>query len=468
MLFKALRVVSGGLLLASAGCGLEGDVDEPITESVSALEAEGNDYGVAESFHTTGAIDFTNPMFLQLGTNPRSCATCHGPDQGWAMTAERSKELFKESDGLDPLFNLVDEGSRPDADISTKHLRKAVFSTTVNLAVTRFTRNITPAAAAAAEYTITAVTDPSGFPSTPSSFLNFRRPTHMVNETKMSSILNTSGPVQDIPATLANLFNGAAGLHLQRDVVNNPVPVEQRNQGRDFLLGLFFAQIKDKHAGRLDAAGANGGPAFLSTVPFYLGINTIPGPDPMGQVHTRKVFNIFDAWAVYANDDDCHGNKRDEARGAIYRGQEIFNFHEFTISGVRGFNEHVGENYVGTCASCHNVPNVGGHAVIRMMDIGTTDEANCNPAFPMLTVQHKVTGEVRRTCDLGRGQGSGLWNEIGAFRVPPLRGLAARAPYFHDGQAKNIKQAIRYHEERFNINLSHGKRRDLEAFLGAL
>src|SRR5262245_59095157 len=121
-MWKALRVVSGGLLLAFAGCA---DVDDPITESQSALEAAGNEFGVAESFHTTGAIDFTNPMFLQLGTNPRYCATCHAPDQGWAMTADNNKELFKQSDGLDPLFNLVDEGNRPDGDITTKDARKA-------------------------------------------------------------------------------------------------------------------------------------------------------------------------------------------------------------------------------------------------------------------------------------------------------------------------------------------------------
>jgi hypothetical protein len=376
------------------------------------------------------------------------------------------------------LFNLVDEGNRPDADISTKQARKATFGPqTVNLAVTRFTRNISAAAAAAAEYSITAVEDPSGFPVTTSSFLNFRRPTHMANESKMSSILNTSGPVQDIPLTLANLLNGAAGLHEQRDVTNNPVPQAQRDAARDLLVGvpaltggLFFAQIKDKQAGRLDAEGANGGPAFLSTVPFYLGINTIPGPDPMGVAYTRKAFNIFDAWSVFADDNNCHGNKRDEARGSIYRGQEIFNNHEFTISGVNGFNNvaGIGDNFVGTCSSCHNVPNVGGHAVIRMMDIGTADEANCNPVLPILTVQNKTTMAVRRICDLGRGQGSGLWTEVAAFRVPPLRGLAARAPYFHNGSAKNIKQAIRYHEERFNIDLGHGRRKDLEAFLGAL
>jgi hypothetical protein len=462
-MFKALRVVSGGLLLAMGACGVEGDVDEPTTEVSSKLEAAGNDFGVAESFHTTGAIDFTNPMFLQLGTNPRSCATCHAPDQGWTMTADAIKDLFKDSDGLDPLFNLVDEGNRPDADISTKKKRKDVFGPqTVNLALTRFTRNITAAAAAAAQYTITAVEDPSGFPVTTSSFLSFRRPTAMANETKVSSILNTSGPVQDIPVTLAGLFNGAAGLHLQRDVANNPVPVEQRNAGRDFALGLFFAQISDKQAGRLDAGGALGGPANLSTFPFTLGMNDVISP-----TFNRKVFNIFDAWEVYAvngRHNDCEG----DARAAIYRGQEIFNFLEFTISGVNGFNNVVGENYVGTCSSCHNTPNVGGHSVIRMMDIGTTDEPNCNPVLPMLTVQNKTTMEIRRTCDLGRGQGSGLWTEIGSFRVPPLRGLAARAPYFHDGQAKNIKQAIRYHEDRFNIDLSHGRRKDLEAFLSAL
>ena len=41
---------------------------------------------------------------------------------------------------------------------------------------------------------------------------------------------------------------------------------------------------------------------------------------------------------------------------------------------------------------------------------------------------------------------AGAWADIGTFRVPQLRGLAARPPYFHDGQAKNIKEAITYHE----------------------
>src|SRR6478735_1218363 len=231
--WQALRVVSGGLLLSVSGCGMDGgDVDESITEARANLVPGGNDYGVAETFHTSGAIDFTNPFFAALGTNPRTCMTCHNPNQGWTMTSEANKQLFKDTDGLDPLFNLVDEGIAPNADISTKKARKATFiPNVVDLAVTRFTRNIS----ATAQYTV-APEDPSGF-STPTSILNFHRPTATANEQLVSSITNTSAPTQDIQVTLANLMRGAAGLHEQRDLVANPMDVATQNAGRDFMFG---------------------------------------------------------------------------------------------------------------------------------------------------------------------------------------------------------------------------------------
>ena len=82
-----------------------------------------------------------------------------------------------------------------------------------------------------------AVDDPSGF-STPAAILNFRRPSPTMNEAKVSSVLWTSGPVQDIGATLANVLRGGATLHEQRDPAN-PVPLDQANQARDFQLGLL-------------------------------------------------------------------------------------------------------------------------------------------------------------------------------------------------------------------------------------
>jgi cytochrome c peroxidase len=201
--------------------------------------------------------------------------------------------------------------------------------------------------------------------------------------------------------------------------------------------------------------------------PFTLGANDILSPS-----FTRKVFDIYDAWAVY-DQDNGHGDCRDDrgrgaARAAIYRGQEIFNNHEFDITGVPGFNDVMGQDAVrGTCSTCHNAPNIGGHAVIRMIDLGTANEHNCAPELPILTLQNKVTLETRKVCDMGFG-GNGVWANVAKFRVPPLRGLAARAPYFHDGQARTIAAVIRYYEKRFDMDLSRRQRDDLEAFLGAL
>lgn len=372
------------------------DAGDLVSEETAALEAARNPFGIAETFHTTGTVDFTSPMFQQLGTNARSCATCHAPDMGWALTARGAARLFDESQGLDPLFMVHDEGSRPDADISTEEARLAVFEPTLlRLGLTRFTRRIP----ATAEFIVLAVDDPSGF-STPATVLNFRRPTATANEAKTSSILWTAGAQPNIGASVAGLFVGAANLHLQRDPAT-PTPVEQQSAGRDFLMNLYFAQIIDDRAGRLDAEGARGGAENVFLQPFTLGANDILSP-----TFTRKVFDIYDAWAVYDRDNH-HGDCRDTpargaARASIYRGQEIFNNHEFSISRVPGFNDVVGQDPArGTCSTCHNVPNIGGHAVIRMIDTGTADEHSCDPALPRLTLQNKVTLETRVVCDMG-------------------------------------------------------------------
>jgi hypothetical protein len=59
---KSLRVVSVGLLWTLGACGMEDQVDSSFEES-QALEADRDRFGVAESFHTTGVIDRSNPFF---------------------------------------------------------------------------------------------------------------------------------------------------------------------------------------------------------------------------------------------------------------------------------------------------------------------------------------------------------------------------------------------------------------------
>jgi cytochrome c peroxidase len=63
---------------------------------------------------------------------------------------------------------------------------------------------------------------------------------------------------------------------------------------------------------------------------------------------------------------------------------------------------------------------------------------------------------------------TGKWADIGKFKGPVLRGLAARAPYFHNGSAATLEEVVDFYESRFNLQLTAQERADLLAFLRAL
>jgi cytochrome c peroxidase len=181
---------------------------------------------------------------------------------------------------------------------------------------------------------------------------------------------------------------------------------------------------------------------------------------------------LFDAWAKYDRHDCRRRDHEARARAAIYRGQEIFNNYPIEITGVTGINDVMGQPVVhGTCTTCHNTPNIGGHSVFRMFDTGVANESHCRAKgapLPLLTLQNKVTGEVRKVCDMGKATSTGKWADVGTFRAPPLRGLASREPYFHDGSADELSDVIKFYMKRFGFKLDGNERRDLEAFLRAL
>jgi cytochrome c peroxidase len=54
------------------------------------------------------------------------------------------------------------------------------------------------------------------------------------------------------------------------------------------------------------------------------------------------------------------------------------------------------------------------------------------------------------------------------MKVPGLRDLAARAPYFHNGSALDLAHVIGFYDRRFQIGLTREEQADLAAFLGAL
>jgi cytochrome c peroxidase len=70
--------------------------------------------------------------------------------------------------------------------------------------------------------------------------------------------------------------------------------------------------------------------------------------------------------------------------------------------------------------------------------------------------------------DPGRAMISGKCADIGKLKGPVLRGLAARAPYFHNGSAATLNDAVDFYDQRFNLNLTQQQKADLVAFLQTL
>jgi cytochrome c peroxidase len=86
--------------------------------------------------------------------------------------------------------------------------------------------------------------------------------------------------------------------------------------------------------------------------------------------------------------------------------------------------------------------------------------------MPLYTLRNKqAPGEIIQTTDPGRALVTGNWKDIGRFKGPILRGLAARAPYFHNGFAKDLDAAVDFYNERFGLGLTDAEHDDLVAFL---
>jgi cytochrome c peroxidase len=73
-----------------------------------------------------------------------------------------------------------------------------------------------------------------------------------------------------------------------------------------------------------------------------------------------------------------------------------------------------------------------------------------------------------RVTDPGRALLTGKWKDIARFKGPTLRGLASRAPYFHNGSARTLTDVVNFYDVRFALQLTDDEKGDLEAFLAAL
>lgn len=256
--------------------------------SIPKLEVDNDASGRIATFQPGGSTSTGNAFFQNLGTNGRTCFTCHQPQDGWTISAASASARFEASAGDDPLFRLVDGATCPTADISNFPAKRQAYKLLINKGLLRIGLPLPPAPNL--QFAVTNVDDPYGCTTNPGTGLGspttgivsvYRRPLPATNLGFLTAIMwdgrEPSLASQSVDATL---------IHAQGQRAPS---VEQQAEIVAFETGTFTAQIFDNKVHDLDADRAMGGPVALSKqlAKFIVGVN-----DPFGSSFNPNIFDV--------------------------------------------------------------------------------------------------------------------------------------------------------------------------------
>ncbi|MFI4880573.1 MAG: hypothetical protein ACHQD6_08880 [Steroidobacterales bacterium] len=454
--------------------------------------------GVLGIFNLNGRLRTDGPFFQSLGSNGRSCATCHVAEQAFSFTPAGARARFSATRGRDPLFATVDGANCPSAMQSDRSAHSLLLQNgLIRVGITMVEKPQFTISVVHDPYGCAMIADPKGGPPTVSVY---RRPLPSANLMFLSTVMfdgrETIAPLNNgqtyFPNLIADLSHQAMDATTGHAQALQP-PTDEQVQGIvEFEMGLIAAQARDDRAGSLARHDALGGPFYLANEDYYPGINDSLGADPSGEPFDAASMTLFGQWANAGGREG--GGERAEARRAIAAGEALFNSAPMQISNVRGLNDNAAigspPSFVGHCTSCHDTPNVGNHSLPLPLDIGTAHATGASmesdPAIaaalselsmPDLPV-YLISGcpnpfapgvpESFYTTDPGKALVTGSCSDFNRIKGPVLRGLAARAPYFHNGAAATLEEAVNFYNERFSMQLTAQQKSDLVAFLNSL
>ena len=474
----------------SAQAGSDGDSDA----TQLTLDGSGVLGSVSTNRFGTGS---TNGFFGNLGTNGRTCGTCHVEADAWTFTPTHAQglgpndPLFTPNDGSDCPPTSPSQG--PDSRLSSEVRNYGLIRVQLGIPAT-------------AGFALASATNPKGCAIPPGSpgvggqlFL-FRRPLPSSNLIFDSAIMWDGRESLQRLTTQANFNSLAPFLFDLADQANSAttghaqgasiVATTAQADIVDFETNLYTAQavllqLQQRLFAVLSVDGAHGGADYLQDTvapAFFVGIN-----DPLKPGFTNADFDLFAAWEPTSPSYES----LQPSEQAVGRGEAIFNNTTFVIHDVPGLNSapsdplynpadpFAGQDIQGGCAICHNNPDVGNHSTALPINIGVTmaqprnNDGSANHLLdianlPVYTLENPASGASVAVTDPGRAMLSGQWSDIGKTKGPMLRGLAGRAPYFHNGSAKDLTTVVNFYNQRFAIGLTSQQVRDLVAFLNAL
>ena len=164
-------------------------------------------------------------------------------------------------------------------------------------------------------------------------------------------------------------------------------------------------------------------------------------------------------------------------RQSVARGAKVFRDRTFLITDSAGINSRIGfGNPVrNSCVFCHNMTQMGNDVAPGQVDLGTTTLpfADPMPDLPLfritcLKTPHPHYGRVIYTMDPGFALTTGRCADVGKITLQSMRGLSARAPYFSNGLARDLRGVVDYYDRRYNIGYTEQEKQDLVNLMSVL
>jgi hypothetical protein len=432
-----------------------------------------------------------HPFFEPMAPGGRACVTCHQPADAMSLSAATAQARWDATGGRDPLFAAYDGSNCP----TLPQDRRESHSLLLDHGLIRIERPWPPRDLAGRpirpDFTIEVVRDPTGCNSGAvygpdarrPNISVYRRPRPVANLKYLLAVGFAYDPKQGMPlpldpesgrpmsgnlmadgraGTLNSQMRDAASTHLQ---FFRNMDAGQMARIVDFETRIFTAQQRDRDGGALDAAGAGGGPRTLAE----------SQPGQLGSIG-RAVWSEFAAWEHIPAGANLTPAER-AFRESAARGARIFRDRTFLISDSAGINSPIGfGNPVrNSCVFCHNMSQMGNDVAPWQVDLGTTNLPFADPAphLPLFRITcrgtpHPHYGRVILTHDPGYALTTGRCADVGKITLQSMRGLAARAPYFSNGSARDLRAVIDYYDRRYNIRYTEREKQDLVNLLRAL
>lgn len=496
-----------GLLARSGSAGAtatpEGWIEAGSSLVLAAETTYPNNGGRTGILLADGPVDTaSHPFFLPTGTNGRACVTCHQPAGGMSVSVDMLRERWRATGGTDPIFAAFDGANHP----AVPQREEAAHSLLLKRGLFRVGLPWPPLPIAGEpvtpEFTIEVISDPTGVNLDPIWGLQsaaptvsvFRRPRPAANlryvmspdgviNIKLGELMAVDPETGD-PVGM-NMMADARHLTLKQQAV---AAYEEHLEGIrgltpaeleaivSFENQVYMAQAVDRFGLPLAEVGGPGG----------------LGPRAMfeGRVHVLAnndrdpVFRSFEGWRDGGSVRPDVSAEARAFRASVARGNDIFMFRQFWIRDVAHINTvGLGNPVRRSCATCHNTQMTGMDLAPGWVDLGTTNyptwteshvatDTNELPVFRLTCAAsarpHPYLGRTIYTTDPGRALVTGRCADVGSITMQQLRGLAARAPYFANGSAKDLRELVDYYDRRFDIKMNEQEKVDLVNFLSVL